>query len=398
MARAESVDAARAAILAHVVGLVGTESLPLASAAGRVLATEVVATVDLPPFASSAMDGFAALPSPAGTSLKVVGESRAGHPFTGALAEGEAIAISTGALAPAGVGVAPIEVVEVDGDSVTPAESIEGGKHVRLAGEDMPAGAVALPSGKLLGPAQLQVAAACGVTAVSVAARPKVAIVATGDELAEAGADLQPGQIYESNGLGLSALASEVGCEVVSVVRAADDLATTTDALGTALGQADIVIASGGVSVGEHDHVRPALAQLGVKEEFWRVPLKPGGPTWFGVGAEGQLVFGLPGNPAAAYVTFCLFARPAVRAMLGLPPFIERWPAALADPVRQGARTQAVRVSLTPRPDGPPLATPTGAQGSHRTASLAGAWGVALVPPGEGGLAAGEIVEVEPLP
>lgn len=397
MPRAENVQAAREAVIARTHPL-PSEEVATNSAVGRVVAEDVVAANDLPPFASAAMDGYAALPAPAGTKLQVVGESRAGHPFTGTLREGEAIAISTGAVAPQGVGVAPIEVVELDGDSVTSNGPITGGDHVRLAGEDMPSGTVAIPSGTLLGPTHIQVVAACGASSVAVARRPRVAIVATGDELVGSGEQLGAGQIHESNGVGLRALAEAVGCEVVSVARCADDLAATSEALGAALADADIVIASGGVSVGEHDHVRPALSGLGVEEVFWRVPLKPGGPTWFGVGPAQQLVFGLPGNPASAYVTFCLFAQPGVRTMLGLPPFVERWPAQITEPVSLRNREQAVRVTLSPQTDGPALATPTGAQGSHRTASLAGAWGVAMIPPGEGDLAAGELVEVEPLP
>ena len=397
MPKAESVQAARDAVVSRAPDPQGIV-LQLGAAAGRVLSQELTTQVDLPPFASAAMDGYAALPTPAGTSLNVVGESRAGQPFNGALSEGEAISISTGAVAPVGVGIAPIEVVSVEDQVVIPEVAIEGGRHVRLAGEDMPAGAVALAAGTELGPAQLQVAAACGVESVEVAAQPRVAIVATGDELAPAGSELEPGQIYESNGVGLSALAVAIGCEVVSTARCADDLGATSKALDSALETADIVIASGGVSVGEHDHVRPALADLGVEEVFWRVPLKPGGPTWFGVGPSGQLVFGLPGNPASAYVTFCLFARPAIRAMLGLSPFAERWPAQTSEALPLRDREQAIRVSLSPRADAMPLATPTGAQGSHRTASLAGAWGIAMLPPGDGNLAAGEVVEVEPLP
>ena len=157
------------------------------------------------------------------------------------------------------------------------------------------------------------------------------------------------------------------------------------------------MIASGGVSVGEHDHVRPALDDLGVEQVFWRVPLKPGGPTWFGVGDAGQLVFGLPGNPASAFVTFSLFAAPAIRKHLGLNPIPTPWTARLSAPIRLGPREQAVRVSLDPTTEGLPAATPTGSQGSHRTTSMLGAWGLALVPAGEGELKAGSTVSVEPL-
>ncbi|MEI7889774.1 MAG: molybdopterin molybdotransferase MoeA, partial [Actinomycetes bacterium] len=306
---------------------------------------------------------------------------------------------STGALAPDGVGVVPIEVVTLDEDVVTPASPISAGDHVRLPGEDLPVGAVALTAGTVLRPAELSVIAACGYAEVSCAVRPRVAIVVTGDELADPGSALAVGQIHESNGIGLRGLAEQGGAEVVDNARCADTRVATAQALGDALKHVEIVIASGGVSVGEHDHVRAVLIdELNVREIFWRVPLKPGGPTWFGVGPGGQLVFGLPGNPASAFVTYTLFVAPAIRALLGQSPLPDPWPAATAEDLVLRNREQAVRVTLEPRPDGPPLARSTGAQGSHRTTSMSGAWGLALLPAGEGILPAGSIVQVEPLP
>ncbi|MCX6394288.1 MAG: molybdopterin molybdotransferase MoeA [Solirubrobacterales bacterium] len=398
MTRPADVAGARRLVLDQV-GQPRPESVDLSEASGRALFTDVLASHAMPPFASSAMDGYAALPSLAGVPLRVVGESRAGHPFAGELNAGEAIAISTGALAPDGVGVVPIEVVTLDDGVVTPAGPISAGDHVRLPGEDLPMGAVALTAGTVLRPAELSVIAACGYAEVTCAVRPRVSIVVTGDELTSPGSALAVGQIHESNGIGLRGLAEQSGAEVVHKTRCADTREATGQALSDALKRAEIVIASGGVSVGEHDHVRAVLTEdLGVKEVFWRVPLKPGGPTWFGIGPDGQLVFGLPGNPASAFVTYTLFVAPAIRALLGQIPLPNTWPAATAQDLPLRNREQAVRVTLDPRADGPPLAHATGAQGSHRTTSMAGAWGLALLPAGDGTLPAGSIVQVEPLP
>lgn len=394
------VAEARALVVEAVAGPLRTEAVPTGDSLHRILAADVTASHDMPPFAAAAMDGFAALPAAAGSELSVIGESRAGSPCDRPPGPGEAVAISTGALAPDGVGVAPIETVEVrrgpHGDVIVPANPIAAGDHVRLAGEDLPSGALALAAGTLLTPAAIAVAASCGAAELECAARPRVAIVVTGDELVTPGQPLGPGQIHESNGVGLSALCIEAGAEPGSASRCADDLDSTRSALAEALASADLVIASGGVSVGEHDHVRPALESLGVREIFSGVALKPGGPTWFGVSAAGQPVFGLPGNPASAFVTFQLFAAPAIRGLLGSQPLPRQWTARLAEPVRQGPREQAIRVTLEPSHDGPPIARPTGAQGSHRTTSMVGAWGLAFIPPGEGELAAGSVVSAEP--
>jgi molybdopterin molybdotransferase len=343
------------------------------------------------------MDGYAATPAAAGSELRVVGESRAGSPHDSTPGPGEAIAISTGALAPPGVGVAPVEVVEASDGLIALATDLALGDHVRAAGEDLPAGARALTAGAVLGPGELAVASTCGAARLDCVRKPTVSIVVTGDELVAPGKPLGPGQIHESNGIALTALCEQAGARVVGTARSGDTLEATRDSLASALETADLVIASGGVSVGRHDHVRPALEALGVEEMFAGVALKPGGPTWCGRQGDGRLVFGLPGNPASAFVTFALFVAPAIRSMLGRSPIPEAWPAALAESVRQRPREQAIRVSLEPRPDGPPRAVSTGAQGSHRTASLSGAWGLAFIPPGEGDLVAGSVVAVEPL-
>lgn len=394
-----SVAEARKLILERVANPLPAEQVGLDDALGRTLASHVTAPQDMPPFNSSAMDGFACNPAPEGSVLKVSGESRAGAPAATGPAEGEAIRISTGAVAPKGVGVAPVETVELlnGGESIVLGSEVKTGDHVRDAGEDLQAGALALPAGTLLGPSELAVAAACGESRLACTRRPRAAIVVTGDELVAAGSRLADGQIFESNGVGLAALCTNTGADVIEVIRVGDSFDATRSAFETALAKADIVIASGGVSVGEHDHVRPALESLGVTVAFAGVKLKPGGPTWFGVSDSGLPVFALPGNPASAFVCFRLFADPAIRALLGSDPLPARWTARLGEPIRRGAREHAVRVRLEPQPDGLPIAVPTGAQGSHRTTSMVAAWGVAFVPAGEGDLAAGTPVEVEPL-
>jgi molybdopterin molybdotransferase len=216
----------------------------------------------------------------------------------------------------------------------------------------------------------------------------------TGDELLEPGAVLGPGQIRDSNAYALAAQALRAGAEVVHRAVVRDDPEATVAAVGAALAAADVVCVSGGVSVGPHDHVKPALAALGVAERFWGVALKPGKPTWFGR-HEDRLVFGLPGNPVSAMVTFHLFVRPALRGLAGADHEDARSLATLdADVPREPHREQVLRCRLHARDDGWHV-EPTGAQGSHVLTSMLGAGALALVPPGTGELAAGARVPVE---
>ena len=374
-----SIEEARAAVLAAVTPL-GAEEVALAAAHGRVLAEDVAAAHDVPPFANSAMDGFALRAAGADGPLRLGGESRAGAPFAGTVLPGQAVRISTGAALPAGAdAVVPVERATVAGELVTIDGEVAPGDHVRGAGEDLRAGAIVLRRGSRLGAAELGVAAGAGRAGVLVAHRPRVAVVATGDELVPAGEPLGPGQIHDSNALALAALAADAGAEVVASLRAGDGKAATVAALRTALDEADVVLTSGGVSVGPHDHVKAALAELGVRERFWRVALRPGKPTWFGE-RDGVLVFGLPGNPVSALVTFTLFARPALAALQGAPPPARRR-VVLAEPIeRHESRDEAVRVRL----DEDGRAHPTGPQGSHQLSSMVGADALAIVPRGTG--------------
>ena len=387
-----SIDEAQERVLAAAQPL-GAERVPLGDALGRVLAEEVAAGEDLPPFDASAMDGFAV---PAGDPgiLTIDGESRAGAPATGALAAGTACRISTGAVVPQGTfAVVPAERAEEAGGAVTVPATSEGA-NVRRAGEDVRAGEVVLTAGHVIGPAELAVLASLGAATVACARRPLVAVLATGDELVEPGAPLAPGQIRNSNAYGVAAQAERAGATVVERGRIPDEPDATAAALARALDAADVVCVTGGVSVGPHDHVKPALADLGVEERFWGVRLQPGKPTWFG--SRGRtLVFGLPGNPVSAMVTFHLFARPALRVLQGADPHPRRGTACLAEPIeRNPKRDQMIRVRVDENAR-VRMVRPTKAQQSHVLTSMLGAGALARIPAGEGTLAAGESVDIE---
>jgi len=388
-----SPGAAREAVLSAVEPLPG-EEVALAAGLGRVLAETVESPLDVPPFDSSAMDGYAVVAGPA-AELEVRGESRAGRPAREAARPGVAVAISTGAPVPEGAdAVVPVERTEAAGDSRVRVGESRPGANIRRAGEDLRRGQGVLVAGAELGPAELGVLSSLGRDRALCARRPRLALLVTGDELAEPGEPLEPGQIYSSNSAALAGQAAQAGAEVTLRAKVPDERDSTRAALAAALDSADVVLVSGGVSVGPHDHVKPALAALGVYERFWGVALKPGKPTWFGT-RDSKLVFGLPGNPVSAMVCFQLFARPALRALQGGEPAARRTTARLVTPWKVNpGRTEAVRCRL--RPDGAGLlAEPTGDQGSHRLSSMLGADGLALVGPGEEELPAGTDVTVE---
>jgi molybdopterin molybdotransferase len=387
-----SIEEGLRRVLAEVRAL-SPEPVALAEARGRVLAEDLTSAVDVPPFDSSAMDGYALVAGPA-ADLEVVGESRAGHPSERSVAPGVAVRISTGAAVPPGAtAVIPVERTSENGTRVTVEETAEGA-NIRRSGEDLRAGEVVLARGAVLGPAELGVAASVGRAELRCARRPRVGLLVTGDELVQPGEPLGPGQIYTSNGFALAAQIEGAGGELVLRETVPDTAEHTHAALERALEAADVVIASGGVSVGPHDHVKGALRKLGVEERFWGVALRPGKPTWFGT-REGVLVFGLPGNPVSAMVTFQLFARPAMAALQGADPAARRAPATLDEPVpRNPRREQAVRVRLRHTDDGLHALT-TGEQGSHMLTSMLGADALALVAVGEGEVGPGERVEVQ---
>lgn len=378
------------------------ERVALGEALGRRLAEDVSAAEPVPGFDNSAMDGFALRAAelrgagPASpVALRVVDESRAGRPAAAAPTEGEAIAISTGAPIPAGAdAVVRVEDTRREGDRVLVLGEVEPGSNVRRAGEDVAAGETVLAAGTAIGPAELGVLASLGAAEVPCRRRPRVAVLTSGDELLEPGEPMRPGGVRNSNAFSVTALAERSGAEASIAGSPPDDPEATRAAIAPALEEADVVVLCGGVSVGEHDHVKGALAGLGVEERFWRVALKPGKPTWFGTRGE-TLVFGLPGNPVSAMVTFLLLVRPALAVLAGARPERLRTTARLArDYDKQPGRTHALRCRLELREDGW-LAHPAERQGSHVLTSMLGADCLALLPRESGPLPAGSRVEVE---
>ena len=364
------------------------ETVPLALAVGRALAEDARAAVDLPPFASSAMDGYAVRSADAPGRLAVVDESAAGRPATRTLGTGEAIAIATGAVVPEGAdAVVPIEDVVVEGTTVHIAAAVDAAANIRPRGGDARADAVVVRKGSLVGASQVGALAAAGVVSVEVHRRARAAVLATGTELRRPGESLGPGQIYEANSAMLVAQLASAGAEAEQLEAVADDADAHRAAIGRGLAL-DVLVTSGGVSVGPHDLVRRIEAELGVEEVFWGVSVRPGKPVSFGV-YEDTLVFGLPGNPDSSLVAFELFVRPALDALHGVARPLPRFlPGRLAAAVRRAPRVQLLRARL--REDG--TLEPITGQESHMIARAAEADALVLVPDGEGELVAGSDV------
>ena len=397
MARLLTVDEARTAILERVRPL-PAETVPLADAAGRVLAATATSAVDLPPFPSSAMDGFALRAADVPGTLPVVERVAAGLPAGRALGAGEAAAIATGGVVPEGAdAVVPVEYVVERENEVEVPGAVDVGANVRPRGGDVRAGEAVLPAGVRLGPAQIGALAAAGVAAVRCARRPRAAVLTTGTELRPPGELLSPGQIYESNGPMVEAQLRSAGAEVERLPPVEDDPAAHRRALERAL-DADVVVTTGGVSVGPHDLVRETEADLGVEEVFWRVAVKPGKPISFGVRGA-TLVFGLPGNPVSSLVGFELFVRPALAALQGAVDAGPHFEAGrLATPLRRNpARDELVRARRTTSADGSRL-EPVSGQESHMIVRAAAANALVLVPRGDGELTTGETVRYLLLP
>jgi molybdopterin molybdotransferase len=383
-----TIEEAQRLILGRVRPL-PEETVALERAAGRVLAEGAVARVDLPPFASSAMDGFAVRSADVPGTLPVVARIAAGRPATQALASGEAMAIATGGAVPDGAdAVVPIEgVVEKDNTISVPGE-IDSGRHVRPRGSDVGSGDEIAPRGSRLSPARLGALAAAGVPEVRCASRPRAVVLATGTELRRPGEELRPGELYEANGLLLEAALGRDGAEVDRLPAVADDEDAHRAALERGLA-ADLLVTTGGVSVGPHDLVRRIETELGVEEVFWRVAVKPGKPISFGVRGS-TLVFGLPGNPVSTLVGYELFVRPAVLALQCVPePLPAFLPGRLARAVRcDPARDELLRAHLEIRDDGAVLDPVTG-QESHMIVRSASADALVLIRRGDGELSAG---------
>jgi molybdopterin molybdotransferase len=394
-----SIEEARRQLLEHTARL-EAEEVDLDDALGRVLAQHAVAPNPVPPFDCSTMDGFALRAgdtTAAPVGLRIVDEARAGTGAGARVEPGMAIRISTGAPIPEGAdAVIRQELTSAQDGTVTIDEAVAAGNDVRVAGGDIPVGSVVLTAGTLLTGPEIGVLAAVNIARPSVVRRPRVALVGTGDELVDPGGPLQPGQIRDTNSYALSAAARLAGADVISRVKVGDDRAATTATLREAMDGADVLVTVGGVSVGPHDHVRPALAALGAREIFGRVSLRPGGQICFFVAEDGTLVFALPGNPVSATVSFRLFVVAALDALLGRERAERRTTATAAVelPGRIG-RTTAVRCHAELRPGGWYVAPSQTHQDSHVLTSMLGVDAYAFVPEDRESLAAGESVAVE---
>jgi molybdopterin molybdotransferase len=390
-----SVAEAQRLVLERVKPL-EAERVPIERAAGRVLAEPAVAAVDLPPFASSAMDGYAlrsADTEDAPLTLPVVARIAAGSPAPGALEPGEAMAIATGGALPEGAdAVVPIELVDEAEGRLAVKASVAPGANVRDRGGDVRSGERVLEPGLVLGPGRVGALAAAGVAEVRCSKRPRVGILVTGSELRQPGEELAPGQIYESNGLLLGTALQLAGAVPAQLGVVADTEEEHRRTMERALLGFDMLVTTGGASVGPHDLVRSVQAALGVEEVFWGVAMKPGKPVAFGVRRD-HLVFNLPGNPVSVLATFELLVRPAVNALLGLPrPLPAFRPGRLAAAVgRNAERDELVRATLSEE-DGELVLSPVPGQESHMIVRAGRAAALAWIPAGEGELAAGSPV------
>jgi molybdopterin molybdotransferase len=377
------------------------ERVPIERAFGRVLAEPATAACDLPPFPSSAMDGYALRAGDtagAPVTLELAGRVAAGSPAGVPLAGGEAMAISTGGVVPEGAdAVVPLEQAEERDGRLEVRAPLEPGAHVRGRGGDVTAGAVVLEAGTRLGAAQVGALAAAGVAEVRCAKRPRVGILVTGSELRPPGQPLGPGQIYESNGLMLAAQLTSAGAVPAQLGVVADDEEAHRTTMERALLGFDMLVTSGGASVGPHDLVRRVQAGLRVEEVFWGVAVKPGKPVAFGARRD-HLVFNLPGNPVSALVCFEVLVRPAVNALLGVPDPLPAYSrGVLATAVgRNAQRDEFVRARREADGDRV-LLRPVGGQESHMIVSAARADALIHVPRGEGELPAGSDARYLPL-
>ncbi|MFL4986312.1 MAG: gephyrin-like molybdotransferase Glp [Xanthobacteraceae bacterium] len=357
------VDAVERLLMERVVSVSETEAVDLSGACGRVTAGDIIATVDLPPFDNSAVDGFAVrhadLEPSAETRLTIIDQVMAGHPAERALARGEAVRIFTGAPMPHGADTVFMQEdcrAEV-GVVVVPA-GLKAGANRRLAGEDIRSGTVALPAGRRLAPQHLALAAAIGLTEISVRRRVRVALFSTGDEIVEPGLPLPAAALYDSNRRLLAAMLARLGAEVTDLGILPDRPDSLVAAIGDAAQRHDLVLTSGGVSTGEADHVRHAVEKVG-RLVFWRIAIKPGRPVAMGVipasgAGSGAAFVGLPGNPVAVFVTFARVVRPLLLRLAGAMP-----EPLVALPVRASfsyrkkkGRREYVRVALAQAPDG----------------------------------------------
>jgi molybdopterin molybdotransferase len=386
-----SIEDALERVLERAHALEG-EPVPIEEAAGRVLAEPALARVDLPPFASSAMDGFAVRANETPGDLPVAFEVAAGRPSGESLPDRSAAVIATGGAVPEGAdAVVPVELTVARDGRVEIEVEARPGQHVRPRGGDVRSGEVVVERGVRLTPPQVGALAAAGVAEVACARRPRVSVLATGSELRPPGATLQAGEIFDSNRLMIESVLSPSGATVDLLPVVEDDEEAHRRALEHALG-ADVLVSSGGVSMGQHDLVRRVEAELGVEEIFWGVAVKPGKPLSFGIRGR-TLVFGLPGNPVSSLVGSVLFVRPALLALQGLADPRPRYEHGLTAATlrRNGHRDEFVRARRR-FGDAGTFVEPIVGQESHMIVRAASADALVHVPRGEGELAEGSSV------
>ena len=394
-----SVRDGQAQILARIGVPLAAELVPLTRALARVLSEDFAAPFDVPPADNSAVDGYAVggadIPPRATRDLVVIGDLAAGAVFERALGAGQALRIMTGAPMPAGADtVYPQEIVQREADRVR-VGPIDKGANVRRAGEDVAAGKTVIEAGTVLRPQEIGLMTSLGAWQVSVRRRPRVALMSTGDEVAEPGTPRRPGQIYDANRFTLRGSIEQCGGDVSDLGIVPDVRETLRDALRDAARAADVVVTSGGVSVGVYDLVKDVLQEVGAID-FWQVAMQPGRP--FAVGhIDGALFFGLPGNPVASLLSFMLFVRPALYKLAGrrriFPP---TWQARALEPMRKKTgRTEYKRGILAFR-DGDWDVCTTGPQGSGILSSMVAGNCFVVLEEARGDVAAGERVTVEP--
>ncbi len=395
-----SVDAARARIIA-AAPQPRTEIVMLGEAAGRTLAAPILARRTQPPADMSAMDGYALRAADAASAqatLKVIGEAPAGRPFPGAVGPGECVRIFTGGETPAGADAIILqEDAERAGDRVTFTEPATLGRHIRKAGLDFIAGEGAIPAGTVLTPRHVALAAGMNVVWARVARRPRVAILATGDEIKLPGDDIGPGQIIGSSGLGIAAYVAACGGDPVMLDVAGDSESSLVDAARQAAG-ADILVTLGGASVGDHDLVQSVLAKQGLDVDFWRIAMRPGKPLMFGaLGA--QLVLGLPGNPVSTMVCALLYLGPLLATMLGRSDVGPRAAKAVlgAPMAANDKRQDFVRAHLRPDPVHGTVVVPFAVQDSSMMSTYADASALIVRLPEAPAAPAGALVDILPL-
>ena len=391
MAGLISVSDALETILARAQPL-GTETVALGDAHGRVLALAAEALVDLPPFASSAMDGYAVRAADTPGTFHVTGESSAGRPATSPLRPGEAIAIATGGVVPTlADAVVAVEDVVASANRVEIGADVTARANIRPQGGDVRAGGEVVPAGTRLAAAHLGALAAAGVGEVVCGRRPRVRVLTTGTELRSVGEPLALGEIYESNGVMLAAAVTPAGASVERLPPVHDEYDAHRVAIAAGL-EADVLVTSGGVSVGQHDLVRRVESELGVEEIFWGVAMRPGKPLSFGV-RDGTLVFGLPGNPVSSLVATMLFVRPALLALQGCTESGPAWlVGSLACALRRvPSRDDLVRARCELE-GARAVLTPVTGQESHMIVRAATADSLIHVPRGDGELEAGSPV------